>query len=128
MSYPEKFKYTKDHEWINLEGDTATVGITAHAAEQLGDIVFVELPEIGSDFEKNDVFGVVESVKAAVDCYMPISGEVSDINEGLEAAYEVMNEDPHGDGWIIKIKVANTADLDELMTSVDYQNYLSTLE
>ena len=128
MSYPTEFKYTKDHEWVSITGEIATVGITAHAAEQLGDVVFVELPETEDSFEKNDVFGVVESVKAAVDCYMPLSGEIAEINEELESAYETMNEDPHGAGWMIKIKFSDSAELDELMSAAAYTEYLSTLE
>ena len=127
MSLPDDYKFTKDHEWVHLEGDTATIGITTHAAEQLGDVVFVELPSVGTSFEKGDVFSVVESVKAAVDCYMPISGEVVEINETLESAYEMMNEDPQGQGWIIRIRIADPSELDSLMSAKAYADYLSTI-
>ncbi|MCD4654964.1 glycine cleavage system protein GcvH [bacterium] len=127
MNYPANYKYTKDHEWINLADDIATVGITAHAAEQMGDVVFVELPETGTNYEINDVFGVVESVKAAVDCYMPVSGEIYEVNEELESAYEMMNEDPHVSGWIVKIKISDPTEMDKLMTAEAYTAYLSTL-
>lgn len=127
MSLPDDYRFTKDHEWVHTEGDTATIGITAHAAEQLGDVVFVELPSVGTSFEKGDVFSVVESVKAAVDCYMPISGEVVEINETLESAYEMMNEDPQGQGWIIRIRIADPSELDSLMSAKAYADYLSTI-
>jgi len=128
VSFPKEYKFTKDHEWVNLQGEEATVGITSHAAEQLGDVVFVELPDVGASFEKGDVFAVVESVKAAVDCYMPVSGEIVAVNDALESAYETMNEDPHGDGWIVKIQTSDTSEVDELMSADDYTEYLSTLE
>lgn len=128
MSFPKEYKYTKDHEWVKIDGEIVTIGITAHAAEQLGDVVYVELPEVDDSFEKGDVFGVVESVKAAVDCYMPVSGEVSAINEDLESGYEIMNEDPHGQGWMVKIKASDLAELDDMMDQAAYVEYLSTLE
>jgi len=128
VSFPNEYKFTKDHEWVKLEGEVATVGITSHAADQLGDVVFVELPETGASFEKGDVFAVVESVKAAVDCYMPVSGEIIEVNESLESAYETMNEDPHGAGWIVKVQTSDVSELDELMSADGYTEYLSTLE
>ena len=127
MCFPKEYKYTKDHEWVSIDGEVVTIGISAHAAEQLGDVVYVELPEVDDSFEKGDVFGVVESVKAAVDCYMPVSGEVVAINEELESAYETMNEDPHGQGWMVKIKASDLSELDDLMDQAAYIEYLSTL-
>ncbi len=128
MKLNSAYKYTKDHEWVDIEGEIATIGITAHAAEQLGDVVFIEFPEVGSVFDKGDVFGVVESVKAAVDCYIPVSGEIVEINEDLESALEIMNDDPENEGWIIKVRLADTSELDELLSADDYAEYLSTLE
>ncbi|MBN1878508.1 glycine cleavage system protein GcvH [bacterium] len=128
MSLPDDYRFTRDHEWVSVDGDIATIGITAHAAEQLGDVVFVELPSVGTSFEKGDVFSVVESVKAAVDCYMPVSGEVTEINETLESAYEIMNEDPQGQGWIVRIRMTDTTEIDQLMTAKAYADYLSTVE
>lgn len=115
---PQDLKYTKDHEWIRLDGDTATVGITDHAQQSLGDITFVEVPEVGDSFSAGDAFGVVESVKAASDLYMPVDGEVIEVNEGLEAAPETVNSDPYGDGWIIKLKV--TGSTDDLLDAAAY--------
>ncbi len=128
MSLPDDYKFTRDHEWVSMEGDIATIGITEHAAEQLGDVVFVELPAVGSSFEKGDVFSVVESVKAAVDCYMPVSGEVTQVNEALESAYEIMNEDPQGQGWIVRIRMTDPSEIDQLMTASAYADYLSTVQ
>lgn len=126
MNYPSEFKYSKDHEWINVSDDgTAFIGITDHAQDQLGDIVFVELPEVGSKFEKNDVFAVVESVKAAVDCYIPISGEILAVNEELESQAEMINTDPHDKGWIIKVKLDNMDEISDLISNTDYESYLA---
>lgn len=121
-------KFTKDHEWVRVEKDVAFIGITSHAAEQLGDVVFVEFPEVGAVFDKGDVFGVVESVKAAVDCYIPVSGTVVEINSELESAYEIMNDDPQGQGWMIKIKMADPSEFDELLSADAYAEYLKTIE
>ncbi|MDX8403971.1 MAG: glycine cleavage system protein GcvH [Mariprofundaceae bacterium] len=107
MSIPTDLKYTKEHEWVRIEGDTATFGLTDHAQEALGDIVFVELPEEGRSVEVGDAFAVVESVKAVSDVYAPVAGEITGGNEALEDAPEKVNEDPYGDGWIAKVKVGN---------------------
>ncbi|MBN1296190.1 glycine cleavage system protein GcvH [bacterium] len=128
MSFPKGYMFTKDHEWVSLDGDIASVGITSHAADQLGDVVFVELPEVGTSYEHGDVFAVVESVKAAVDCYMPLSGEIIEVNEELEAGYEIMNQDPHGAGWIVRVRATDVSELNELMSAEAYTEYLSTLE
>ncbi|MFO7981328.1 MAG: glycine cleavage system protein GcvH [Candidatus Aminicenantes bacterium] len=126
--YPEDFSYTKDHEWVKVEGDTATVGITDFAQNQLGDVVFVELPEPGDELEAHQTLGVVESVKAVSDIYSPISGEVTEINEGLNDDPEILNQDPHGKGWIIKLKVKDESELEDLMTASEYEKYLEGLE
>ena len=118
---PAELKYTKDHEWIRLgEDGTATVGITDYAQESLGDITFVELPGSGSAFASGETFGVVESVKAASDLYMPLAGEVIEVNESLEDAPETVNSDPYGEGWMIKIKLGEGASVEELLGSDAY--------
>ena len=121
--YPENFRYTKEHEWVNVEGDTGTIGITSHAQEELGDIVYVDLPKIGAIAEKGKSIGSVESVKAVSDIYSPVSGEVVAINDLLSTSPEKLNEDPHGAAWLVKVKVAN-ADLSHLMSAADYQTYI----
>ena len=126
MKYPDDYKYSKDHEWLKADEDGfALVGITDHAQSQLGDVVFVELPEVGAEFEKGDVFGVVESVKAVVDCYMPVSGEIVAINESLESEVEQVNMDPHGKGWMIKIRMSDPSELDDLMDAAAYESFLA---
>ena len=116
-------KYTKDHEWVKTEGDTATVGITAHAAEQLGDVVFVELPAIGTSFSAGDDMAVVESVKAASDVYAPISGEIIAINDAIVDEPAKVNEDAGGSGWVVKIKPADASELDGLMDEGAYKDF-----
>jgi glycine cleavage system H protein len=120
-------KFTKDHEWVRLEGDVATVGITKHAADQLGDVVFVETPEAGRAVSQKDGFAVVESVKAASDVYAPVSGEVIEGNDALASAPETVNADPEGAGWFAKIKVSNPAELDGLMDRAAYDAFLASL-
>ncbi|SHO60053.1 glycine cleavage system H protein [Pseudoxanthobacter soli DSM 19599] len=119
--------FTPDHEWLKIEGDVATVGITTYAQSQLGDVVFVELPEIGRSFNKGDDAAVVESVKAASEVYAPVSGEVVEANTALPDAPQTVNEAPEGDGWFFKIRLADKAELDELMDQAAYQAYLDTL-
>ncbi|MCD6517465.1 MAG: glycine cleavage system protein GcvH [Candidatus Aminicenantes bacterium] len=126
--YPEDFRYTKDHEWVKIEGDTASVGITDFAQSQLGDVVFVELPEIGEELKSHQTLGVVESVKAVSDIYSPISGEVTEVNEGLNDVPEILNQDPHSKGWIIKLKIKDKSELDELMSASEYEKYLEGLK
>ncbi|MEM9285059.1 MAG: glycine cleavage system protein GcvH [Pseudomonadota bacterium] len=116
-------KYTEDHEWISVDGDTATVGITAHAAEQLGDVVFVELPEVGKSFSKGDDMAVVESVKAASDVYAPVSGAILEVNEALVDAPEGVNEGPENSGWFVKLKLADPSELDSLMDEEAYKDH-----
>jgi glycine cleavage system H protein len=111
LSVPEDLQYTKSHEWVRTEGDTATIGITDHAQEELGDVVFVELPDEGDTFDAGESFGTVESVKAVSDLYAPVGGEVVEVNSALEDAPEKINEDPYGEGWIIKLRTSEEADL-----------------
>ena len=113
-------KYTPDHEWLNVEGDTATVGITHHAQDALGDVVFVDLPEVGKTFAAKDIAGVVESVKAAADVYMPVSGEVTEVNEALRDDPSLANSDPLGAGWFFKVKLSDASQLDTLMDETSY--------
>jgi len=113
-------KYTEDHEWLKLEGDIATVGITVHAQDALGDVVFVELPEVGATFAQKDTAGVVESVKAAADVYMPVSGEVLEVNEALRDDPSLANSDPLGAGWFFKVKLSDASQLDALMDETSY--------
>jgi glycine cleavage system H protein len=120
-------KYTKDHEYIRIEGDTGTVGISHYAQEQLGDVVFVELPAAGKAVKKGDSAAVVESVKAASDIYSPVTGEVTAANPDLEGAPATVNDDPAGKGWFFKVKIANPAELDELMDEAAYKAFLDTL-
>ena len=122
-NFPENLKYTKDHEWVKeLDDGSFLVGITHHAQDSLGDVTFVELPETGSSYLQNDVFGVVESVKAASDLFMPIEGEVVECNEELNNSPEKVNQDPYGDGWMIKISSKNRSDMDKLLDSQSYQS------
>ena len=124
MSYPETYRYTKEHEWVLVEGSEGTIGITDHAQHELGDIVFVDLPKVGAQVTKGQTFATVESVKAVSDIYAPISGEVSAINNLLQQTPEKLNEDPHGDAWLIKVKVTGSAEINELMAAPDYQKYV----
>ena len=121
-------KYTADHEWVRIEGDgTATVGITVHAQDALGDVVFVDLPEVGKSFAEKEVAGVVESVKAAADLYMPVAGEVVEVNEELRADPSLANSDPLGNGWFFKVRIADMAEFDELLDGPGYDALLKTL-
>jgi glycine cleavage system H protein len=123
-SYPEKFGYTKEHEWVDAADGVATVGITDHAQHELGDIVFVDLPKVGARVEQGKTFGSVESVKAVSDIYAPVTGEVMAVNEGLATAPEKLNEDPHGGAWLIKVKMSTPDELKNLLSATDYQNYV----
>ena len=122
MAYPADFKYTKEHEWIKVEGNTGTVGITDHAQNSLGDIVFVELPKVGAELEQGKTFGTVESVKAVSDLYAPVSGTVTEINQELSTAPEKVNQDAHT-AWMVKITIKNPAELSTLLSSADYEKY-----
>jgi glycine cleavage system H protein len=122
--YPENYKYTKEHEWILVEGDTGTIGITDHAQHELGDIVYVDLPKAGTAVEQGKALGSVESVKAVSDIYSPVNGEVIESNAGLAAAPERLNADPHGEAWLVKVKLTDLAEVDGLLSAADYQAYL----
>jgi glycine cleavage system H protein len=117
---PTDLRYTKDHEWVRVDGDTATVGITEYAANQLGDIVFIELPDAGKKLDQAATFGVVESVKAVSDLFAPVSGEVVESNAALTASPELVNADPHGDGWMIRVRLANQEEIDGLLDAAAY--------
>jgi len=116
-------RYTEDHEWLSIEGDSATVGITHHAQDALGDVVFVDLPEVGKTFAAKDIAGVVESVKAAADVYMPVSGEVTEVNEALRADPSLANSDPLGAGWFFRVKLSDPSQLDALMDEAAYGSF-----
>ena len=122
--YPEHFRYTKEHEWVRVDGGTGTVGITDHAQEELGDIVFVDLPKPGTRVSQGATFGSVESVKAVSDLYAPVSGEVTEINTALAEAPEKLNADPHGDAWLIRIRMSVPAELEALLSAADYEKYI----
>ena len=124
MNFPEELKYTEDHEWVLVEDDVVTIGITDFAQDQLGDIVFVELPEVGDSVESGKTFGVVESVKAVSDVYAPVSGEVVEVNEELPDEPEALNNSPYEDGWMIKLKLADSGVLDGLMDVSAYQKFV----
>ena len=125
MSYPDTYKYTKEHEWVHVEGEIGTVGITDHAQSELGDIVFVELPKPGSKISKGETFGSVESVKAVSDIYSPVSGEVTEVNEALSSNPEKLNEDPHGNAWLAKVKLSAPGEINGLLSAADYEKYIS---
>lgn len=124
MSIPANLKYTKDHEWVSLEGDIATVGITHFAQKELGDIVYVEVETLDQTLEKDEVFGTVEAVKTVSDLFLPLSGEIIEFNDALEGTPEVVNSDPYGAGWMIKIKVANMDEVDSLLSSESYKELI----
>jgi glycine cleavage system H protein len=123
--YPEQLRYTKEHEWVGLEGDIATVGITDHAQEELGDIVYVELPKPGAQVEKGKTLGSVESVKAVSEIYSPVSGEVVEANDKLAEAPEKINQDPHGEAWLVKIRVSAPGDATDLLSAAEYESYIA---
>ena len=125
MSIPGHLQYTKTHEWVRREGDTATVGITDHAQDELGDVVFVELPEEGATFGAGDAFGTIESVKAVSDLYAPVGGEVVEVNSALDDVPEKVNEDPYGDGWIVRLRVSGEGDL---LSAAEYEKVLEEEE
>ena len=124
MNIPKDLKYTKDHEWLKVDGDIATVGVTDFAQSELGDIVFVEIETLDEDLEAEEVFGSVEAVKTVSDLFMPVSGKVIEINEEIESSPELVNSDPYGEGWMIKIQIASQEELDGLLNSDDYSNLI----
>ncbi len=123
-AYPDDRRYTKSHEWIRLDGDIATVGISDHAQKELGDVVFVDLPETGEIFDSKEEFGTIESVKAVSELFLPVAGEIVEVNKVLADEPGAVNEDPHGDGWLVKIKISSDAELDELMGGADYEKFI----
>jgi glycine cleavage system H protein len=120
MSYPDDLRYSKEHEWVRAEGSRATIGITSFAADELGDIVFVELPEVGGRLTQFSSFGVVESVKAVSDLYAPVSGEVTEVNDALRDGPELLNSDPFGEGWILRVELADPSEVDSLLDAQGY--------
>ncbi|GAB2767118.1 glycine cleavage system protein GcvH [Rhabdobacter roseus] len=124
MEFPEELKYTKDHEWVRLEGDVALVGITDHAQHELGDIVYVDVNTIGQTLAQNEVFGSVEAVKTVSDLYLPIAGEVLEINPELDSNPELVNTDPYGQGWMIRVQVSEPSEADALMSADEYKQFI----
>jgi len=125
---PDNLHYSKDHEWVRVEGDTAVIGITDHAQEQLGDVVYVELPKVGEEFAANDSFGSVESVKAVSEIFTPLAGKVSEINHSLNDEPEKVNKDPYGEGWMIKMTMKNAAEVDSMLTAAEYEDFTKAEE
>jgi glycine cleavage system H protein len=123
-SYPDDRFYSKSHEWIRVEGDTATIGITDHAQKELGDVVFVELPDLGEIFDEGQEFGTIESVKAVSELFLPIAGEIVEVNKTLVDEPNAVNEDPHGDGWLVQVKVSSDGVLDGLMNAAAYEKFV----
>jgi len=127
MDFPIELKYSREHEWVRVEDDTAYIGISSYAQDALGDIVFLELPEVGDEFEKGDVLGVVESVKAVSDLYAPVTGEIVQVNEPLVDSPETINDDPYDDGWIVAMKFTDREELDELLDAAAYEKYIKEI-
>lgn len=125
MNFPDNLRYTKDHEWIRLEGDEAFIGITDFAQHELGDIVYVEVETVGQQLNAGDIFGTVEAVKTVSDLYLPVSGTIIELNPKLNASPELVNNDPYGDGWMVKMKVSNAGDIESLMNAEAYQGLVS---
>jgi glycine cleavage system H protein len=125
MNVPQELSYSKEHEWIRVEGGDCTVGVTDYAQDQLGDVVFVELPEVGEKFAINDAVASVESVKAVSDIYLPLSGEIVAVNESILDSPELINDDPYGEGWIMKLRMDDSSELDGLLSPLDYENYVA---
>jgi glycine cleavage system H protein len=124
MEFPKDLKYTKEHEWVKVEGNIATVGITDYAQDSLGDVVYVELPQEGATVTKHEPFGVVESVKAVSDLYAPLSGSVTEVNDAIVDSPEAINEDPYGDAWMIKVEISSAGELGDLLTADEYQKFI----
>lgn len=126
MNIPQELKYTKDHEWVKIEGDTATIGVTDFAQGELGDIVYVEVETLDETLEKEEVFGTVEAVKTVSDLFMPLSGEIIEFNDSLEDEPEKVNEDPYGEGWMIKIKLTATSEVEDLLSADEYKEVVGS--
>ena len=124
MVSPPELKYTKEHEWVRVEGDSGTIGITDYAQDQLGDIVFVELPAVGAEIGAAQKLGEIESVKAVSELFAPVSGEVTEANDGLADSPEAVNDDPYGDGWLIKVRLSDAAELDKLLSADEYEAFI----
>lgn len=124
MTIPDSLRYTKDHEWIKIEGSTATIGITDFAQGELGDIVYVDISTVGQEVGEHDVFGTVEAVKTVSDLYMPVAGKVIEFNKSLESAPEKVNSDPYGDGWMVKVELKNAADANNLLSAAQYKELI----
>jgi len=124
MNFPAELKYTKDHEWVKIDGDTATIGITEFAQRELGDIVYVDISSVGKEVAKEAVFGTVEAVKTVSDLFMPVTGTVTEVNTGLDAQPELVNTDPYGAGWMVKITIANASEVDSLLSADAYQSLI----
>ena len=125
---PEGLYYSKDHEWLRVEGETGTVGITDHAQNSLGDVVYVELPKAGETFEAHATFGSVESVKAVSELFLPVAGEITEVNASLSDEPEKVNTDPYGDGWMLRVKLSNRGEVDSLLSAAEYEDYIGSLE
>lgn len=128
MSYPSEYLYSKEHEWIRVDEETALLGITEYAQQELGEVVFVELPEVGQVFDANDEVGTIESVKAVAEIFTPVAGEIVEVNEAVVEDPELLNDDPHGDGWLVKIRFSSADDLKELMDAEQYEAYVESGE
>jgi glycine cleavage system H protein len=123
-AYPDDLRYTKSHEWVRIDGAVGTVGISDHAQKELGEVVFVDLPEVGEIFDAREEFGTIESVKAVSELFLPVAGEIVEVNKALADEPGAVNEDPHGDGWLVKVKVSSDVELDELMNAADYEKFI----
>jgi glycine cleavage system H protein len=126
--YPNNFRYTKDHEWVEAKGDEAVIGVTDYAQNHLGDVVYIEMPAVGSKLSVHQVIGNIESVKAVSEVYSPVSGEVTAVNEGLNSSPELVNQDPHGRGWIIRLRMSDRSEYDSLMNALEYEKYVEGLD
>lgn len=124
MNFPSELKYTEDHEWVRVEGDVAFIGITDHAQKELGDIVYVDINTVGDEIAKGEIFGSVEAVKTVSDLFLPIAGKVLELNDALDGEPELVNSDPYGDGWMLKISISSQEDLAGLMSAADYQQFV----
>lgn len=122
---PENLRYSKDHEWVSVDGDIATVGITDYAQHSLGDVVYIDMPRVGDKLSAHEAFGSVESVKAVSEIFMPISGEITEVNDGLNDTPEAVNNDPYGDGWMVKVQMDNPGEADAMLSSEEYDEYLA---